>query len=72
MTKGIKRTFVWKLLISREYKSGWTSYTGQGISKSKTKCHNAGKDHKLKANVKERFKVVKVTSKGYSSPYETL
>lgn len=72
MTKGIKRTSVWKLYVRDEYAKGWTGWVGIGISKSKNKAKNAGEKVKNTSNRNTQYKVVKVTAKGYSSPYESL
>lgn len=72
MTSGIKRTKVWKLYVRDEYSTGWTKWMGMGISKSRTKAQKEGKLKKDHSNRRTQYKVIQVTSKGYSPPYETL
>lgn len=63
---------IWKLYISTKMGRTWTKWNGEGISKSRAKCKKQGVKVKANANRDTRYKVISVSKKGYSPPYETL
>ena len=71
MTRGLKRTSVWRLYIRELYNKGWENWESVGITKSRPKAQNMGKKLKLRSNREMQYKVVKASAKGYSYPYET-